>query len=358
MSVAKALWICRVCGFSKSIVAGYFWRCPLCGSALDLSYRPEYGFGGRGLDRFRDLLPFAPDKYRGEGETKTVGESIEGVRVFFKLEYLNPSGSFKDRGTSLAIYYAYKMGFREVVEDSSGNAGISVAMYSSVYGLHSTIVVPRTISATKKRLIEVFGGKIVEVDTRDDAAKYAQQISSRGFYVAHTWNPIYIYGAATIAFEIHEEIGEPDVVIVPTGSGGLLLGILKGFEILKNLGKVKKIPKPIVVQGYSVQPVYKDFKGFESAGEESTLAEGIAVPNPPRLNEITKALEIYGGDVVLVGNSEIVNALKELTSMGFLVEHTSSTAYAAFKKIKRNLRNLNVLIPLTGSGLKLSLSMF
>ncbi len=355
MSIDKALWICRMCGFSKPIIDGYFWRCPLCGSPLDIGYSPIYEFGGKGIDRFRGLLPFTPEKYRGEGETKIVEENIDGAKIFFKLEYLNPSGSFKDRGTALAIHYAHRMGFRNIIEDSSGNAGISVAMYSSIYGLHSTIVVPKTIPHTKKKLIELFGGKIVEMDTRAAAAKYALQNSDKGFYVAHTWNPMYIYGAATIAFEVYEDVGKPHVVIVPTGSGGLLLGILKGFEILKNMEKINRMPIPIAVQGYSVQSIYRAFKGFEKSGEESTLAEGIAVPDPPRLKEVVKAIEMYGGDVVLIGNSEIVNALRELIQMGFIVEPTSATAYAAFKKIKKELKNQTVLIPLTGSGLKLSL---
>mgnify|MGYP001772852319 CR=1 FL=1 len=237
-------WICETCGFRSNIFDGYYWRCPICGSTLDVFYEPVYELGGKGLDRFRGLLPLTPDRYRGEGETKLVEEIVDGARLLFKLEYMNPSGSFKDRGSALAVYYAYRMGFRSVVEDSSGNAGISVALYSSIYGLRSTIVVPKSISQSKKNLIRLLGGEIIEVETRSDAAIYAAKLSSTGFYVAHTWSPLYIYGSATIAFEVYEEAGEPDAIIVPAGSGGLLLGIIKGFEILKKLGKVKRSPGP------------------------------------------------------------------------------------------------------------------
>ncbi|MEL9940948.1 MAG: pyridoxal-phosphate dependent enzyme [Ignisphaera sp.] len=240
----EASWICRSCGFRANIFDGYYWRCPVCGSPIDISYEPVYEFGGRGLDRFRGLLPFTPDRYRGEGETKLVEETIDGVKLLLKLEYMNPSGSFKDRGSALSIYYAYRMGFRRVVEDSSGNAGLSVALYSLVYGLKPTIIIPKTVSRSKRDLIRVVGGDVVEVDTRRDAALYAAKLSLTGFYVAHTWSPLYIYGSATIAFEVYEEVGEPDAVIAPAGSGGLLLGIIKGFEILKKLGKGKRFPGP------------------------------------------------------------------------------------------------------------------
>lgn len=346
-------WFCHRCGFKNRIAGGYYWRCPICGSPIDLNYNPIYELGTKGLDRFRGLLPFTPTRYIGEGETKSVIEKIDGVEVLFKLEYMNPSGSFKDRGTSLTVSYAYSMGFKDIVEDSSGNTGISVALYSKAYGLRSRIVIPSTTSKAKKCLIRMLGADVIEVPTRKDAADYVLSLADRYFYVGHTWNPLYVYGSTTISFETYEEYGAPDVVIIPTGSGGLLLGILKGFEILKKIRRNLKIPTPIAVQGYSVQPVFKAVKGFEGVGESSNLAEGIMVPNPPRLYEIKEYIAKYSGDVVLVGNSEIAKAMEELMNMGFIVEPTSATAYAAFKKYKDRFQGLRVLIVLTGSGLKL-----
>jgi threonine synthase len=346
-------WYCRECGFRVSLDKRYFWRCPRCGSPLDIEYRPVYEYGSRGLDRFRGLLPISPLKYIGEGETKIIIEKLDGVEVVFKLEYSNPSGSFKDRGTALAISYAYTMGYKEVVEDSSGNTGISVALYSRIYKLRSRIVIPKTTSREKKCLMRMFGAELVEVPTRGDAANYVLSLISDAFYVAHTWSPLYIYGASTISFEVYEDYGVPDVVMLPVGSGGLLLGVMKGFEILNSLGKVSKIPRPVAIEGYSVQPVFKVVKGYEEKGEDSSLAEGIMVPNPPRLNEVKNYIDKYGGDVTLVGNSEIIKALEELLDLGFVVEPTSATAYAAFKKYRDRLKGLKVLIVLTGSGLKM-----
>jgi len=346
-------WICNVCGFRDPMYKHYHWSCPICGSPLDIEYKPVYEYGSKGLDRFRGLLPLTPLKFIGEGETKTVVEKLDGTEIMFKLEYMNPSGSFKDRGTTLALSYAYTMGFNEAVEDSSGNTGISVALYSRVYKLRSKIVVPATTSREKKCLIKMLGAELIEVPTRGDASNYVLSLASKAFYVAHTWSPFYIYGASSISFEIYEDYGEPDVVILPVGSGGLLLGVMKGFEILNSLGKILKIPRPIAVEGYSIQPVFKTVKGYEEKGEDSSLAEGIMVPNPPRLNEIKNYIDRYGGDIILVGNSEIIKALEELLELGFVVEPTSATVYAAFKKYKDKLKGLKVLMVLTGSGLKI-----
>lgn len=348
----SCLWRCGVCGFREEVYRRYYWRCPVCGSPLDLDYPITYELGSKGLDRFRGLLPFVPSKYLGEGESKSVLERADGVEILFKLEYMNPSGSFKDRGTTLAISYAYSMGFKSVVEDSSGNAGVSVALYSRAYGIKSKIIAPSSISRPKKRLIQLLGAELIETKTRKDAADYALRLSESYFYVAHTWSPFYVYGYTSISYEVYEEHWVPDVVITPVGSGGLLLGIMKGFEILKKLGKISRIPKPLAVQGYSVQPVFKVVKGFEIQGEESSLAEGIMVPDPPRLSEIKNIIASYEGDVVLVGNSEIVKALRELIDLGFIVEPTSATVYAALKKKIGVLRGLRVLLILTGSGLK------
>lgn len=353
--MSRVEWVCRKCGFRSDLWSTYYWRCPVCGSPLYIEY--EYRFEKeerRDLRRFSGMLPFTPEKSRGEGFTRLVEEKINENRVLFKLEYLNPSGSFKDRGSSLAIYYAYKMGFREVVEDTSGNTGISVALYSKLYGLRARIYMPRTAPEGKKKLVKSLGAEIIEAPTRADASEAVlRDLSSDRFYVAHTWNYLYALGASTIAYEVYEEFGVPDYVISPIGSGGLLLGLYLGFENLRRLGLASKTPTLIGVQGYSAQPVYEKMYGRREAGESSDLADGIMVSNPPRINDIIEAIKSSGGRVVLVGNREISEATRELYEMGFIVEPTSAAAYAVYKKIQGGTKRSSVLIPLTGSGLKL-----
>ncbi|MEM4672756.1 MAG: pyridoxal-phosphate dependent enzyme [Sulfolobales archaeon] len=348
------MWYCPECGFTEDIWRKYYYKCPRCGAPLDVRYDVSYETrGGRGFSRFESMLPFVPEKSRGEGSTPLVIEKEEEVSLLFKLEYLNPSGSFKDRGTALSIYYARRLGFENIVEDTSGNTGISVALYSKLYGMKSRIVMPRTAPEGKKKLVRMLGGEIIETETRSEASEKVLSFLGDSYYVAHLWSPFYIIGASTIAYEVFEEYSAPDAIIAPVGSGGLILGIIRGFENLLREGRIRRMPRPIAVQGYSSQPLYVKIHGERVIGEDSSLADGIMVQNPPRLNEIASKIREYNGEVVLVGNSDIRAAWNLLLERGFLVEPTSATVYAAYMKIRKKLEGLKVLLPLTGSGLKM-----
>lgn len=350
------IWKCPVCGFTFPLFERYFWKCPVCGNPLHIEYNAtlEREESRNVWQRFRGMLPFVPEKYRGEGLTPLVNEKFGAHTLMFKLEYLNPSGSFKDRGTALAIAYASKLGYKRVADDTSGNTGLSISLYSRLYDLKADIVMPRTAPEGKKKLVRRFGSTIIETPSRGEAGEKVLELAGRGdvFYVAHTWNYFYIIGASTIPMEIAEEDSIPDIVIAPIGSGGLFLGLVKGFEVLLKMGITTKMPVFFAVQGYSAQPVFKEFKGYEQPGEESNLADGIMVPKVPRLKEIVDALKKYGGDVILVGNSEINRAYELLWQWGFAVEPTSAASFAAFEKIKGLLNGSRVLLVLTGSGLK------
>jgi len=299
------------------------------------------------------MLPYTPERTRGEGSTPLVAEGSDRHLLLYKLEFLNPSGSFKDRGTALALYYAYKMGYSEVIEDTSGNTGISVTLYARLYDLKPYIVMPSNAPLGKKALVKSLGGIIIEAIDREDASLQVLKHVGDKYYVAHTWSYFYILGATTIAYEVFEEHGVPDYIIVPIGSGGLFLGLAKGFSYMLELGIIDDLPVLVGVQGYSVQPVYRAWRGCEEAGGDSSLADGIMVVNPPRLAEIVEYLKKTRGKVVLVDNNEVIQALKKLYSKGFIVEPTSATAYAAYLKIKDELDKGTVLIPLTGSWLKM-----
>ncbi len=350
-------WFCPKCGFREEFGKSYYYKCPKCGSPLTISTNKRYELSkGKGLYKFKSVLPVLPHKYIGEGGTPLVEVVEEGVNVWFKLEYTNPSGSFKDRGTSLSLAYAKRLGYTTVVDDSSGNTAISISLYSRVLGLKPVLFVPKTAPEGKKRALKFLGATLYESESRGaasvDVVKYVER-NPDAYYVAHTWSYFYVMGAATISFEVFEEAGVPDYVIAPIGSGGLLLGLAHGFRTLLEQGLTTKMPRVIGVQGYSVQPVSVALKGVETPGEDSSLADGIMVPNPPRLGEIVEAIKETGGDVYLVGNSEIREAWSRLIDQGFLVEPTSAAAYAVLHKLKTRLQGKTVLVPLTGSGLKL-----
>lgn len=350
-------WVCTSCGFTRGLFEEYYWKCPRCGKPLSIRYsvRGEILSSRNTWERYRGFIPFMPEKTRGEGLTPIVAEKYSPHTLLFKLEYMNPGGSFKDRGSALAVYYGYKMGFKKTVVDTSGNTGISVALYSKLYGLESMIIMPRTAPLGKKKAVSRIGGKVVEAEDRLAASSIVEKYISDGdvYYVAHLWNPLYIIGHATMVYEVYEEYGVPDYVFAPVGSGGLILALAYGFEKLLEQGLTKKLPRLIGVQGYSCQPVYEVLHGKRIEGEDSSLADGIMVYNPPRVNEIAEKIDRSHGEIVLVGNSEIQSALEELWQNGFLVEPTSATVYAAYKKIKNEIPgDATILLVLTGSGLK------
>lgn len=350
-------WKCNFCGFEEGLLENYYWKCPRCGRPLSVEYTVRGGFhSSRNMwQRYSGLIPFTPEKTRGEGLTPLVVEKSSQHVLLFKLEYLNPGGSFKDRGSALAVYYGYKMGFKKAVVDTSGNTGISVTLYSKLYGLESVVIMPKTAPAGKKRAVLKIGGKLIESEDRLAAYRAVDEYVKKGdvYYVAHLWNPLYIIGHATIAYEVFEEYGVPDYVIVPVGSGGLFLALEYGFEKLIEQGLTTKKPRLIAVQGYSCQPLHEVLHGERVSGEDSSLADGIIVPNPPRLNEVAEKIKSNHGEVVLVGNSEIQAAVEELWQTGFLVEPTSATVYAAYKKTKEKIpSSATILLVLTGSGLK------
>lgn len=350
-------WVCRYCGFVESAFNRYYWKCPRCGNPLNLAYEVtgEITSSRNIWERYRGFLPIKPERSRGEGLTPLVEEKSSNHKLLFKLEYLNPGGSFKDRGTSLAVYYGFRMGYKKAVVDTSGNTGISVALFSRLYGLEPIIVMPKQAPEGKKKAVRRLGGKLVEAEGRVGASTTVHEYikSEDTYYVAHLWNPLYIVGHATMSYEVFEEFGVPDYVIAPIGSGGLILSLMYGFSKLREMGLARRVPVFIGVQGYSCQPVYATMYGEEQPGEESTLADGIMVTNPPRTREIVEGLRSTGGKIVLVGNSEIAKAHEELWSWGFTIEPTSATVYAAYQKIKNDIPNgSSLLLVLTGSGLK------
>lgn len=349
---------CGVCGRTYELRA-QVWRCS-CGGALDVecdaaAFEPKPG--RRGVWRYSRSIPV--DSHfgvsLGEGGTPAVLRELHGLKVVFKLELLNPTGSFKDRGSTVVAAQLRSMNVKRAVTDSSGNAGMSLAAYAAASGMACRVYVPRSAPPVKKQLIKAFGAEVVEVESREAASK-AAQTDSYGFYAGHLWNPFFIEGCKTLAFEVFEDIGSVDAAILPVGSGTLLLGVWKGFRELAKIGIVDRLPRLYAVQAESNAPLYRELRGREWVPESGEiLADGIAVPNPPRLRQIAAAVRESGGDVVVVKNSEIAQALRDLAGMGFLVEPTSAVVAPALSELREQGlldKGEKVLVPLTGTGLK------
>lgn len=350
--------VCRKCGrVYGSDFRGF--RCS-CGGVLevvvDLSEVKSITVGGlRGVFRYAPLLPkLGKHISLGEGGTPVISAEKYGLSIFFKLEYLNPTGSFKDRGSAVAVSKALELGVNEVLEDSSGNTGISIAAYAAYAGIKAHIYVPSDIPLGKYRLIKSFGANVVKAGSRDEASELVlKNIKEGSYYIGHTWNPYFIEGTKTLAYEVFEELPKIDYVIMPVASGSLLLGFWKGFNELMRLGLVSDVPKLVAVQacGYeSLKKYLSNVVSVECRGY-TALADAIRLTNAPRLPYIAEAITNSGGYVVVVNDELIKWAVKELYRMGLVVEPTSAAAYAALKLVRGDLSG-RVLIPLTGSGLK------
>lgn len=343
---------CKACG--KSYV-GFKVLCD-CGGVLDyIEDRPKF-FDTCVDKRFFDVrryIPLLPIKEKFCPRitlplTPIVEREVGGIKVFFKLEYLMPSGSFKDRGTYVTIAKLKEEGIKEVTLDSSGNAALSLALFAKSEGLKAHLFIPGHTSRGKKRLLKLLDAEVHEIEgSRMDVHKKARNFEE-GLYVSHWFNPFFLEGTKIIAYESYEQIGSLDYALSPVGSGSLFIGLYKGFKELERQGKLN-LPTMIAVQA----------KGYESlmerSEEKSNLAEGIAIPEPPRKEEMLEMLRESHGKAVSVGDDEISEALSELISFGFLVEPTSAATYAGFKTLFREgyfKRGARVLIPLTGSGLK------
>ena len=265
----------------------FTYRCPHCQGLYELSSTPDYtapmSSDRRGLERFRHLLPLPPTApliSLGEGGTPLVGVRVRGRDLFFKCEHLNPTGSFKDRGSAVLVSALRAAGIRQAVEDSSGNAGASFAAYAARAGLRARVFVPDSASPAKRAQIEATGAELVRIlGPRSATAEAAQREAASGaVYASHAFLPFGQAGLATIAYEIVEQLGgAPGSVILPLGHGTLLLGCAAGFDSMHRAGAIDRCPQLIGVQAEACAPLWAVLTGG-AAG----LALGARRPDPGR----------------------------------------------------------------------------
>jgi threonine synthase len=276
-------------------------------------------------------------------------------RLRFKIESANPTGSFKDRGAAVLVTAAQAMGARQLVEDSSGNAGAAIAAYAARAGVSATIYVPEGASPGKLAQIVAYGAHVVRVPgTREAVAAAAH--AAPGRYASHCWDPLFFHGTKTIAYELWESLGGrvPDHVITPVGHGTMLLGLWLGFRELVLAGATSCSPRLLAVQSAACAPLAGPALG-RKGGAGETVAEGIRVRQPVRPDEIHRAVAESHGCFLVVEDSEILAARARLAREGFFVEPTAAVApAAAWRLVDERVFAPSeiVVVPLTGHGLK------
>jgi threonine synthase len=347
--------------------SGFPYCCEKCWGLFDfihpISYDPVRLAkpGRRSIERYRRSFPLPVDVdfvSLGEGDTPLLSHRISSREIFFKCEHLNPTGSFKDRGSAVLVSALFAAGIEEAVEDSSGNAGASLAAYAARAGIQVRIYVPESASGPKLSQIGAFGAQVVQIPGPRSATTEAVQRDAVGgsVYASHAYLPHGIAGIATIAFEIVEQLkGSPGTVITPVGHGTLLLGLHRGFQALQSAGVIDRFPALVGVQASACAPLWAAYSdsasGLHTASEGVTVAEGVRIIQPLRGDAILQAIRESGGTMIAVDEEKILKGRDALARIGLYVEPTSALVISALEDVLETCPDPIVLI-LTGSGYK------
>ena len=336
-----------------------------------LMITPLPGIGRGDIDTTRRSLwryaasfpvPVAEPVTMGEGLTPLVEGDWRGNRAHFKLEWFAPTGSFKDRGATVMISTLRQQGIGRVLEDSSGNGGAAIAAYAAAAGMRSKILVPASTQPGMTVQMRSYGAETELIaGTRQNTADAAERQAADMFYASHNWQPLFLQGTKTLAYELWEDFGfqPPDNVIIPTGAGSNVLGCDIGFGELLRRGEISRLPRLFAVQPENCAPLHATFltgtDDLVSIEARPTVAEGTAIARPVRTREVLAAVRRSRGRTVSVSEREIVTAHGELARTGLYVEPTCATAAAALSRLLAEQviapQETTVLI-LTGTGLK------
>ncbi|MEV0096090.1 threonine synthase [Streptomyces sp. NPDC050738] len=343
------------------------WCCPRCGGPWDLEWEPSavplksLPERVNSLWRYEEALPLSGPKVSlGEGRTPLIALTDS---VSAKLDFLMPTLSFKDRGAVMLAELARRLAPQRVIADSSGNAGTAVAAYCARAGLPCSVYVPAATSPKKIEQIGAHGAtvELVEGDREATAAAARKAADVPGtFYASHVYNPYFLHGTKTYVYEMWEERGGtlPEVIVVPVGNGTLLLGASLAIEELYAHGLITARPQLYAVQAEAVSPLAAAFHAgatdlLPETPTAPTLAEGIAIPRPPRARQILEAVRRTGGTFLTVAEGQIVAAQRDLASRGLYVESTGVACWAVASTGALGQRT--GVVPLCGAGLKTGL---
>ena len=345
------------------------WKCG-CGGVLDVGGLPIFAREAlsarpNSFWRYHEALGLKnlPEVTLGEITTPLLPVVFRGVQMTLKLEYVMPTGSYKDRGIALCINQLASQGVRHIAEDSSGNAGASTAAYSAAAGIQANIFVPAKTSASKVNQIRMYGAECHSVPgPRPESTKEAQRPREGVQYIGHSWNPWFACGIKSIAYEIAEQYNwtPPDWIAVPCGGGSLVMGIIDGFNDLLAAGFVSRAPRLLVVQSAACDPIYRSW--VEGAATvtpivpKDSLAEGVSLPAPIRGNQVLDAIRRHDCKMVRIDDEELLSCWKDMARRGVYMEPTSAIIVAGAWKACDSLgfigKEEKVLAVVTGHGLK------
>ncbi len=318
---------------------------PMLFSVLDSKYYPSLPVGN---------TPF----FRAD----RLAASLKLTNLYIKADSLNPSASLKDRASFLVVADAKRLGIKQIVCASTGNAASSLACLCAAAGKKAVIFVPATAPAAKLAQIRIHGAELNMVDgTYDDAFAAALKYSGRYECLNRNtaYNPLTIEGKKTAGLEIYLQLGEvPDWIVVPVGDGAILAGIHKAFSDLLSAGTIGQLPRLLAVQAASSDAItsYWESGVYRDAIKPDTIADSISVTTPANAHWAVRALRETGGKAIRVQDDIILRDQQELARLsGIFAEPSSATVLSGLKDaIEQGWigRDDKVVLLVTGHGLK------
>lgn len=332
--------------------------------ALESHAKKDIDGRTRSLWRYRAVFPANIEKpiSLGDGCTPLVQQAWGNLRPLLKLEWFNPTGSFKDRGSAVMLSFIRQIGVDAILEDSSGNGGSSIAGLGAAGGMRVKILAPASKSPAKVAQACPYGAEIQLVEgPREECEAEPMRQSNAKFHAGRNWQPMFLEGTKSLAYEPWEDLGfrAPDNVVTPVGAGSNLLGCAFGFRELMKAGQITKLPRLFAAQPLNCSPIDASF----TAGVDTpvardvqiTIAEGTAIKQPLRLRGIVGTLRQSRGGAVTLTEAEVILALGRLARQGLFAEPTSASAAAALDKLPgvgSFKRTKTTVVLLTGNGLK------
>lgn len=329
--------------------------------ALKISSPTRSGWRGL-IEEYREYLPVSPETPAVtllEGNTPLIpapkiAEIIgKGVEVFVKYDGLNPTGSFKDRGMTMAISKAKEAGARAVICASTGNTSAAAAAYAKRAGMKAFVLIPDGyVALGKLSQALLYGAEVLAVkgnfdyclqSVREMAAKYP-------ITLVNSVNPYRIEGQKTGAFEIVDVLGDaPDWLCIPVGNAGNITAYWQGFNEYKTVGKSQRLPKMMGFQAAGAAPLVNG----APVSHPDTIATAIRIGNPASWDKAVAAQQASQGEFNSVTDTEILAAYRLLGTEGVFCEPASAASVAGLLKVKERVpAGATVVCVLTGNGLK------
>jgi threonine synthase len=317
------------------------------------------------IEEYRDFLPVTdktPIVTLFEGNTPLVpaprlAEATDArMQIYLKCEGFNPTGSFKDRGMTVAISKALETGARAVICASTGNTSAAAAAFAARAGIRAFVMVPKgSVALGKLSQAAIHGAKVLMVEGNfDQALTIVRQIAERyPVTLVNSVNPFRLEGQKTAAFEVCDQLGRaPDYHLIPVGNAGNITAYWRGYREYHRAGRVKELPRMVGFQAAGAAPIYEN----RVVEEPRTVATAIKIGNPASWGPALEAMKDSRGWIDIVTDEEILRAYRLLArEEGIFMEAASAATVAGLIKLAKAGRfepGSTLVLTLTGHGLK------